>query len=70
MTKRISTQIKKYSVNYFMKEFYPLFLIATFCSFTGRAFGQRPIRYGSNNGKYAIIYNKKFTMKNMEMEPH
>jgi len=41
-----------------MKEFYLLTLIATLC-FYDRSLGQQPIRYGSNNGKYAIIFNKK-----------
>ena len=42
-----------------MKTFYLLFLIAVCCSFTGQSFGQQPIKYGSNNGKYALIFNKK-----------
>ena len=42
-----------------MKEFYLLFLMAAFCSLTGHAFGQQPIGYGSNNGKYVLIFNKK-----------
>jgi pimeloyl-ACP methyl ester carboxylesterase len=42
-----------------MKAFYLLFLIAVSCSYAGRSFGQEPIRFGSNNGKYALIFNKK-----------
>jgi pimeloyl-ACP methyl ester carboxylesterase len=42
-----------------MKELYLLFLIAIFCSFIGQSYGQQSIRYGSNNGKYALIFNKK-----------
>ena len=42
-----------------MKEVYLLFLIAAFCCFTCSSFGQQPIRYGSNNGKYALIFNKR-----------
>ena len=41
-----------------MKELYLLTFIATLC-FYGRSLGQQPIRYGSNKGKYAIIFNKK-----------
>ncbi len=42
-----------------MKDFYLLFLIAVFCFHTGRSLGQQPVKYGSNNGKYALIFNKK-----------
>jgi len=41
-----------------MKEFYLITLIATLC-FNGFSLGQQPISYGSNNGKYAMIFNKK-----------
>jgi pimeloyl-ACP methyl ester carboxylesterase len=41
-----------------MKKFYLLTLIANIC-FNGRSPGQQPVQYGSNNGKYALISNKK-----------
>jgi pimeloyl-ACP methyl ester carboxylesterase len=41
-----------------MRELYFLTLIATLC-FNDRALGQKPVTFGSNNGKYALIFNKK-----------
>lgn len=42
-----------------MNKFYILFLITASCIVTGKTSGQKPIEYGSNNGKYISILNKK-----------
>lgn len=42
-----------------MKKIYLFVLITGSCFFACRSAGQKPIVYGSNNGKYVSIFNKK-----------
>src|SRR4030095_2825555 len=42
-----------------MKKLYLIFLITTSCFIAQSSVGQKPIEYGSNNGKYVSIFNKK-----------
>jgi len=53
-----ATGIKNYLVNYMMKIFYLIFIAAS-CFTAAKSFGQQSIPYGSNNGKYVSIFNKK-----------
>jgi pimeloyl-ACP methyl ester carboxylesterase len=51
-------ELKNNLVNYIMKMFCLLF-VATSWFVTDKSFGQQPIAYGSNNGKYVSIFHKK-----------
>jgi pimeloyl-ACP methyl ester carboxylesterase len=53
-----ATGIRNNLVNYMMKIFY-LLSIAASCFTADHSFGQQTIAYGSNNGKYVSILNKK-----------